>query len=514
MNRMRWTIGCGVVAAALAWGGGARAEEPEAQGLTLNMCVGIALEGNLDLRIERVARRIAGREVDLARGGYDPDLTVSAERSHEETEGEGAGTASGALEVLGAETDADTWKTSVGGATALGGLSYEVGARLGDSSGEREGNPFDTSSGSAGVTLTQPLWRGFRTDDTRYRVAVAVRQSAEAAVELEGRLQEILAQVETAWYELIRARESIRVQEDAVRLATQLFEDNRRKVQIGSMSFLDEKQAESQAAGARADLSAARRAHAEAQNRLKLLLFGDARNFRDMEIVVDGELSAEPVETDVDASGARALEDRTDLRLARLALERQGIVVEYQRDQTRPSLDLVGSYGVAASGEDSPGEALDQIGSADEPYWTAGVALTFPLGNRAAEARHAQSLDTAEKMRLQLRQLEEAALVEVDDAVTAVRSGMEQVRATREAREYAEQALAAEQRKLESGKSTSFVVLQLQRDLTQARKAEIQALADYNQQRSTLALADGSILEHLDVEFDAAGGAGGAAEGE
>ena len=80
---------------------------------------------------------------------------------------------------------------------------------------------------------------------------------------------------------------------------------------------------------------------------------------------------------------------------------------------------------------------------------------------------------------------------------------MEQVQATREARAYAEQALVAEQRKLDSGKSTSFVVLQLQRDVTSARKAEIAALADYNQKRSTLALAEGAILERLGVEFAA-----------
>jgi hypothetical protein len=87
-------------------------------------------------------------------------LTVAAERSREESAGRSAGTAAGALEVLGAETDSEAWRASVGGATALGGLRYEVGARLGESSGEREGNPFDTSTGSAGVTLTQPLAEG------------------------------------------------------------------------------------------------------------------------------------------------------------------------------------------------------------------------------------------------------------------------------------------------------------------------------------------------------------------
>ena len=471
--------------------------EPAGRPLTLADCVGFALENNLDLKIEKITRGVAETEVDAAQGGYDPSLTVSAKRTHEET----LGTAETGLERIEGESDVDAYAASVGGATALGGLSYELGARTGDSSGTSQGNPFDTSSGSAGITLTQPLLKGFKTDGTRYQVALARQQSAEAGIQLEARMQAVLAEVEAAWYALLQAHESILVQEDAVRLATQLYEDNRRKVQIGALSILDEKQAESQAAAARADLSAAKRAYGEAQNRLKALLFADHRATRGLEIAAVGELSSTPVDVDAAASGARALERRPDLREARLALARQGLTVAYQKNQTLPALDLVGGAGVAASGEESRGDVVDRMGSADEPYWTAGVTLSWPLGNRAARARHAQSAANEEKLRLELRQLEEAALVEVDDAAAAVATGYERLQATREARDYAAQALAAEQRKLASGKSTSFVVLQLQRDLTSARNAAIQALMDYNQQCAALALAEGAMLERHGVEF-------------
>ncbi|MGD9782023.1 MAG: TolC family protein [Kiritimatiellia bacterium] len=466
---------------------------------TLADCVGLALENNLDLKIEKIVRETAKQEVGAAQGGYDPELSVSGKRTHEEKLGSADDEAGRLLD----ESDGDAYAVSVGGATGLGGLGYEVGAKLGESDGTSSGNPFDRSTGSASVALTQPLLKGFRTDGTRYQVAVARGQSAEAAVRLEAKVQDVLAQVETAWYALIQAREDVRVQEDAVRLATQLYEDNRRKVQIGAMSILDEKQAESQAASARAVLGSARQAYAEAQNQLKSLVFADHRNFRDVEIAAAGKLSAEPVAVDPAASGERALDLRPDLREARLALERQGIAVKYQRNQTLPSLDLVGSYGVAASDEESRGDVFDRMEAADEPYWTAGVTLAFPLGNRAAKSRHAQSVATAEKMKLELRKLEETALVEVDNAASSVATRREQVQATKEARAYAEQALAAEERKLESGKSTSFVVLQLQRDLTSARKAEIAALADYNQKLSALALAEGTMLERLGVEFAA-----------
>ncbi len=89
--------------------------------------------------------------------------------------------------------------------------------------------------------------------------------------------------------------------------------------------------------------------------------------------------------------------------------------------------------------------------------------------------------------------------MEVADAAAAVRTGYEKVQATREARDYAREALEAEQRKLESGKSTSFVVLQLQRDLTSARNDAVQALMDYNRQLAALALAAGALLERHGV---------------
>jgi len=69
------------------------------------------------------------------------------------------------------------------------------------------------------------------------------------------------------------------------------------------------------------------------------------------------------------------------------------------------------------------------------------------------------------------------------------------VESTRQARIYAEAALDAEQKKLEAGKSTSFIVLQLQRDLTAARSEEIRALSEYNKAQADLAQKEGTTLE-------------------
>ena len=67
--------------------------------------------------------------------------------------------------------------------------------------------------------------------------------------------------------------------------------------------------------------------------------------------------------------------------------------------------------------------------------------------------------------------------------------------ATHQSRLFAEMALEAAQKQLDNGRTTSFVVVQLQRDLTTARLAELTAVAQYNQALANLALNEGTTLE-------------------
>jgi outer membrane protein TolC len=102
---------------------------------------------------------------------------------------------------------------------------------------------------------------------------------------------------------------------------------------------------------------------------------------------------------------------------------------------------------------------------------------------------------------LQFKQLEQTALISIENSIANARTSLERVDATQQATLYAEDALKAEQMKLEKGKSTSFIVLQLQRDLTAARSAEIRALADYNIALARLASSEGSTMERRGVEL-------------
>jgi HAE1 family hydrophobic/amphiphilic exporter-1 len=72
---------------------------------------------------------------------------------------------------------------------------------------------------------------------------------------------------------------------------------------------------------------------------------------------------------------------------------------------------------------------------------------------------------------------------------------------TKQSRLFAELALEAKQRLLDNGRTTSFEVVQLQRDLTTARLNELAALAQYNQALAQLALDEGTTLERDKLEL-------------
>jgi outer membrane protein len=125
------------------------------------------------------------------------------------------------------------------------------------------------------------------------------------------------------------------------------------------------------------------------------------------------------------------------------------------------------------------------------------------LTQTSARNNYKSAKATREQISLTLKQLEQNVMIQIENAIAVANTAFQRVSATREARVYAEAALAAEQKKLESGKSTSFVVLQLTRDLTTARSAEIRALADYNIAVAQIALNEGSTLErrHVNIQW-------------
>jgi outer membrane protein TolC len=197
----------------------------------------------------------------------------------------------------------------------------------------------------------------------------------------------------------------------------------------------------------------------------------------------------------------KGLTQRPELVQAKLDIEQSGIQLKYDRNQLFPELDIFGTYGYNGTGREYSDFFYD-VQQQNRPFYTYGGSITIPLTRTTTRNTYKSDKAKLQQNVLALKNLEQTVMIAIDNDIGTIRANFDQVHATRTAREYQESALDAEQKKLESGKSTTYTVLQVQRDLTSARGAEIQALDTYNKSLSQLSLDEGSTLERLGIRFE------------
>jgi outer membrane protein TolC len=494
--------------------GRAQSEDQITRFLSLSDCIQMALRHNYDVQIERYSPEITRYNLEGSYGAYEPFFNFSAGEQFLNQPG-GVD-----LKKSGVDFPYELTTDSFGmGVTGLlpTGLSYGaqananyLGARTDFNlvPGTAAGFPPDgirlTNQyvSVAAITLRQPLLKDFWIDPYRQKIWVNEKNLNISEMVLRWKIMNTVNAVQQAYYETMFARESVRVEERSLELANQLLNQTRRRVEVGDLPPLDEKQAEAQVQTVQTDLFAAEQALAERQNALKNLVTDDFPAWADVNLEPNERLTAVFQFFNRSESWQNAIRTRPDLAQSRLESEKLGIIVRYNFNQRFPSLDLVGGYGLQGV-ENSFEGTLADIRGRTNPHYSYGVEVSIPLGgNRAARNAYKTSQAARKQAELRLKKMEQDILVQVDDSIKLAQSTYKRTSSSREARLYAEAALEAEEKKLQNGTSTPFVVLQLQQKLTDAQTAEIRALADYNKALAQLALSEGSTLEKNRLAVD------------
>jgi outer membrane protein TolC len=463
--------------------------------LSLDESIEMALSRNLDLQIQRAYTDIARFDLNGSYGAYSPLLSFSATRDFVSQPGDFD------PKKPGADAPYDLW-TETAGPSLTGkipyGLSYDINAEAGRKdartelvTGTRRTNNFFAGTG---VTLRQHMLRDSWIDQDRELILVRRKDVKISEQLLKFETMKTVLAVELAYYDLAAAREQVRVQEKALELRKQFVAETRRRVEVGDLPPLDSDQAETQFENTLTALSAAREALWTRQNAFKVLITDNFMEWVDIEPSPLDSLSAMKVEVNRSESFRRAMSGRPDLLQARLAVERSDVTVRFRKNQLFPSLDVLGRYG-SFEIEEGATAAISQAARFHDPDYSYGVVMSFPLDNVKERNDYRASKANRYIAGLQLQKAEQEVLLQVADFVNRVESRFSQVESTRKARTYAEGALAAEEKKLQNGLSTTFVVLQLQETLTAARTTEIAALVDYNRALAQLAFAEGTTLQ-------------------
>jgi outer membrane protein len=398
-------------------------------------------------------------------------------------------------------------------------------------------NPSVTSTIFVG--FQQQLLNGFgRSVNTRnIRIAKNNRKIADWAF-----TQQAITTVTntiTAYWELVFARENVKVQQQAVTVAEKLYNDNKKQLEIGTMAPLDVTRAESELATNRQNLIVAQTLHLQNQQILKNAISKNplAPNLVNVEIIpTDLPQRPEAIEApSFEEAAKEAFAKRPELQEEALNLLNSEIDLKATRNALLPTALLSAQYSsvglagnqakfttttiagtpvVDANGNPVPGDFLPstqftpngiaQAGFGDAmssvfhnnfPDYQVSLNVTIPIRNRSAQADNQRSILTQRQLEAQLQLLKNTALLDVRNTYIALTQDRAQVDAASKARELQQQTFNAEQKKYQLGASTVYLVIQTQRDLIQAQGTELRALANLVEAKASYERAVGRTLE-------------------
>ena len=518
--------------------------------ITLNEVIGLALANNNDIDGSRINVEIAEYNLKAARGVYDP--VFSSETYYESRVTPTSSTLGGAQNGSVAQTDF-TGALRFGGFSPFAGGSYQLdfaSTRLTTNNQNVTLNPqFPTA---LSLTYTQPLWRGLRFDNNRRTIEIAKKNLSLTDAQFRQRAIEVIAQVEQSYWDLVFALRNLQVQIDAVKQARTQVESNQRLVARGVLAPIDIVAANTQVTTFEQNVYTAQEAVTRAENSLKTLVLPDrTAALWSRSLVPVTPVSLEAPRVPLEQAVSAAIRNRPELTQLQTTSEINQIDTRYFRDQTKPQIDLVGTYisvGLAgtlvsssgssasanaqlrarvnvlsvmaglpplepnpsAGGNVSPNliggytSSLSNLIGQDYPTYRVGVRVALPLRNRTAEANLGRSLAEGRRIANDRAQAEQLIEADVRNVTQSLRSAEARLASAAATRGSTEQQFESEQRQFRAGTSTVFLVLQRQNELLAARGRELQAQTDLNKAIAEFQRATGNTLEanHVAVRTD------------
>lgn len=479
--------------------------------LSLDEAIRLALVHNLTLQVERYTPIIAEYDWRSLYGAYDPLFSAGIRRDNNTRE-------AGGLNLNTGRQTPGTRSRTYYGDLGLSGL-LPSGATYGLSEYSQRNkvttpqaigtnsfgqpvyvkNTDETWDSAAAATLTQPLLRDFWIDGTRLSIKLGERAVTRSQLDLERQIQFVVNTVEQAYYDLLGHHETVRVLESDVAVKKQFYDEQHRRVEVGTLAPLEEKLAQSELSKAEILLIYARNNALTAEATLKGLIRDNFLSQLNTRLALTDRLL--PVAATFDLQGAvkYSLEARPDLQSLRVSLDQLQIQLKYDKNQLYPRLDVSGTLGY--NGLDrNLGGSLDDIADRNYEQTSFGAALSFPLWTqRERNALKSTKAALAQSV-MMVKQLEETIIQDVEVQVRLLETYWTTIPLTRQQTAYSQAALEAEKKKLEAGKSTTYNVLQLVSALAVSQNNEYATLRDYNKALAELAFRKGSTLERWRID--------------
>jgi outer membrane protein len=384
-----------------------------------------------------------------------------------------------------------------------------------------------TVSPVLGLTFSHNLLNGFGIAVGARAINVAKQNLTVSDLNFESQVVSVVSNVLTLYWGLVSDIQDVQAKQSSVDLARRLYNDNKKQVELGTMAPLDITQAESQLAASERDLIFSKTAAQQQEVRLKNVIsrkgIGDPVIANIHIVPLDHIEVPETLQTSqMESLLERALKERYDISAERINLEntktatlgtRNGILPNLRVFTTLSSQGLAGHQNPNAFpelGNPDPaylgdfGHALEQIFRLHYLTERIGISYSEPIHNYTAQGDYGIE-------QLQLRQTEirtqkdlNQVAVDISNQLIALKQAHTRYKAATQSRVLEEQLVTAEQKKYQLGSSTTFAVIQVQRDLATAKANEIAAQAQYANAKIGLERVLGTTLQDYNISVDEA----------
>jgi outer membrane protein len=470
---------------------------PEELELTLEQCRALAMENNLDLKVQLISPAIAAERVSEEEARFEAAFFSNINYSKTDMPG-----VSFLDEITGSQ--ADRTRTDLGVQVPLrtgGTVTFDLAdSRTKTNAEQINFNPYYGSGLSA--SISQPLLRnaGNRTNTYAIRIAEYERQITNARTKLE--VTRIIASLDRVYWRLYAARKELDVRKKQYELAERLLGQARRFVDSGQRAQIEVIRAEAGVAQQLEAIIIAENSLRDRERELKRILNKTGLEMQTPTVLIP---ATKPDPTRYELAKQRlvatAFENRMEMLELELQITEDISTIDYMRNQTLPLVTLDYTYNISGLGE-TRDDSFDLLFDKRFEDHRLGLQLLIPLGNEAARSRLRQAF-YQRRQRLATRDSRRALIeIEVLNAVDQLEANWQRILASRQNAILAGRLFEAEKRQFELGLRTSTDVLDTQTKFADAQSSEILALAEYQIALVDLGYATGTLLGAARIQWE------------
>jgi outer membrane protein TolC len=489
--------------------------------LSLKHCLELAMANNTDIQLQLLSVEIPKNNILAAFGVWDPKALASFSTTRSTTVPTNATTAQNAASLTKSLTQPYNLQYSQ---TLPEGLSYTAsfsGAKSSQTNSYNNYNPALTAD--MRFSVTQPLIqnRGSYVNRIPLMTAQSNYRISDYAMRLQ--LLNFVNIAETAYWNVILARENVRVAESGQNNASEFLKYMQKELELGALSPLDIYNPEQSLAAAELSVSQAKFALDQAEDVLRHQMGADLDpEVRKLPIVLTESVDLGPAESmpvDAEQAVAKALLGHPAMKQATQKVDVDDLGIQSAKNGLLPNLALsmyyqsngtggvynpglstiVGAGGPSALIPGGIADALDQMFGFGYPTYYASLTLNLPIKNRAASAAMATASVQKKTDMLNLRNQQQAIRLNILTAVSKLEGAKEQLKLAKTGLDFAQKNLDAENTKFQLGTETNQNVILAQNALVQAESSVVSNQVGVRMNLLNLLTQTGELLDERGI---------------